>query len=446
MSGYQAAGMADVIISGRGRAVRREAALAPPSSSSFAPPISPTADATPGFIPSAITARVVPLTLGQRRGSVLAAAQSFGENAWSSRAEESPLARLKITPGVLVLTRTSVRQIVRAEQLARLSRDAMANAAGLFLAEDENWRRKDLPPRSVAAWSGKSRANMVKTFASLDWSPITGLADQGRLPAMVTLTYPSDWETVAPDGRTLKQHVRVWLLRYKRAWGESVAGAWKLEFQGRGAPHVHIFMAPPHGRARGRGVGAGLVFRHWLSAVWADVVNHPDAVEYMKHLSAGTAVDYAEALKCEDPKRLAIYFGKHGQYRTKEYQHIVPEPWQAPGKGPGRFWGYWGMKPLVQPVNMRPGDYKMAARILRRYSERTRVWDKSAGQWQWTRTMASVKGKRKDVDLDTGEVIWRKHRRRMRVRRFASGSGFLLANDAPGLAVQLARALEVCRS
>src|SRR5207249_5060118 len=59
---------------------------------------------------------------------------------------------------------------------------------------------------------------------------------------------------------------------------------------------------------------------------------------------AGTGVDYAEAHKCSDPKRLAVYFGKHGQYRSKEYQHNVPEAWQAPGKGPGRFWGYWGLK------------------------------------------------------------------------------------------------------
>ena len=42
-----------------------------------------------------------------------------------------------------------------------------------------------------------SRSSMCRTFAELDYSP---LAESGRIPAMVTLTYPGDWEVVAPDG------------------------------------------------------------------------------------------------------------------------------------------------------------------------------------------------------------------------------------------------------
>jgi len=173
-------------------------------------------------------------------------------------------------------------------------------------------------------------------------------------------------------------------------------------------------------------------------------VDHPDAIEYQKHLVAGTGVDYREAMECSDPKRLAVYFSKHGQYRDKEYQHIVPTRWQAAGNGPGRFWGYWGLKILAVPVEMSPGDYQLAARIMRRYSERVRVWDESAGRWVYVRLM-SEKPWRKDVDLGTGEVVWRRRRRRQRVRRFASnGSGFLLVNDGPALARQLARAIEIC--
>jgi hypothetical protein len=384
--------------------------------------------------------------LGWQPDSVVAAARAFGETPWpTTGSEESPFPRLKIAPGVLVLTRTSVRQLVKAEERARERRDITVKFAGQFLAENPDWRLNGLPPRSVTEWSAKSRANMVKTFASLDWSPIVELDAAGRVPAMVTLTWPADWETVASDGKTAKRQVQAFKRRYLRAWGESITGAWKGEFQGRGAPHTHIFMAPPHGRARGRGAGAGLTFKHWLSAVWADVVDHPDPVEYMKHLGAGTNVDYAEALKCSDPKRLAIYFGKHGQYRTKEYQHIVPELWQAPGAGPGRFWGYWGLKPLVAAVDMRPDDYEFAARTLRRYAERVRVWDKAAGAWVTARAMRPVKGQYRVVDYETGEIGWRKHRRRSRVRRFGSCSGFLLVNDAPAMATELARAIRVCR-
>jgi hypothetical protein len=337
--------------------------------------------------------------------------------------------------------------------------------AGLFLAEDPDWHPKPLSARAVTEWSRKSRVNMVRTFASLDWMPVHELGESGRIPAMVTMTYPGRaWEVVAPDGKAVKRHIEVWKERYRRAWGEPVVGAWKLEFQGRGAPHLHIFMAPPHGRAAGRGVGAGLTFKYWLSAVWADVVSHPDPVEYMKHLEAGTGVDYVEAHKCSDPKRLAVYFGKHGQYRDKEYQHIVPEPWQEPGKGPGRFWGYWGLRPLAVAAELTGDNYLLAARIMRRWSAHIQVWSctmsvggrraepcrgpshKPGCRLVWTRVMTPVKPSRKDVDESTGERLWRKRRRRVRVRRFANGSGFLVVNDGPALARQLARAIEVCGS
>lgn len=282
---------------------------------------------------------------------------------------------------------------------------------------------------------------MVKTLASLDWSP---LYDLGRVTGMVTLTYPADWLTVAPDGPTVKRHVKALKDRYRHAWGEKITGAWKLEFQARGAPHVHIFMAPPHGRARGRGTGAGLDFRRWLSVVWADVVSHPDPVQYQKHMLAGTAVDFAEALKCSDPKRLATYFGKHGSYRDKEYQNVVPEAWRAPGAGPGRYWGYWNLKPLVADAELTGSNYVLAARIMRRYAERVRVWDAARCEWKYVRAMNPVKMRWKDVDPATGEVVWRKRRRRARLRRFGSGSGFLVVNDGPAFARQLARAIHVC--
>jgi hypothetical protein len=439
--------------SGRGGPARSEPRWAdglPPLHTSQPPSL------TDGLVPSAKTARVVPSTLAGLGNAVvtptfadvLGAAAAFGSSPWENRnilAGDSPLPRWYITPGALVATRTSARQLVRAGELAHIRHVAAVNVAAPLLAADPGWRPNAIPGREVTSWSAKSRSNMVKTLASLDWGPVHELDESGRVPAMVTLTYPGDWEVVVPDGKTVKRQVRALLWRYRRAWGETVVGAWKLEFQHRGAPHIHIFMAPPHGRAAGRGAGAGLSFRHWLSVVWADIVDHPDPVEYQKHLLAGTGVDVAEALKCTDPKRLARYFSKHGQYCSKEYQHIVPEAWQAPGKGPGRFWGYWGLKPLVVAVELSMDDYLLASRIMRRYASRVRVWDKPSGRWVYVRAMTPAKPLRKDVDVVTGEVVWRRRRRRVRVRRFGqNGSGFLLVNDAPALAHQLARALRVC--
>jgi non-canonical (house-cleaning) NTP pyrophosphatase len=62
----------------------------------------------------------------------------------------------------------------------------------------------DPPGREITEWSRKSRAAMCRTFAELDYTP---LVESGRVPAMVTLTYPGDWECVAPDGASVKRDV-----------------------------------------------------------------------------------------------------------------------------------------------------------------------------------------------------------------------------------------------
>ena len=67
---------------------------------------------------------------------------------------------------------------------------------------------------------------------------------------MVTLTCPGDWESVAPDGASVKRHMVVWRKRFQREWGEPARYIWKLEFQRRGAPHIHLWMAPPHAAGR----------------------------------------------------------------------------------------------------------------------------------------------------------------------------------------------------
>ncbi|MDR3661163.1 MAG: hypothetical protein P4L86_12370, partial [Mycobacterium sp.] len=94
----------------------------------------------------------------------------------------------------------------------------------------------------ITEWSRKSRSSMCRTFAELDYSP---LVESGRVPAMVTLTYPGDWEVVAPTGASVKRHMMLWRKRFQREYGESARYIWKLEFQRRSAPHIHLWMAPP---------------------------------------------------------------------------------------------------------------------------------------------------------------------------------------------------------
>jgi len=231
---------------------------------------------------------------------------------------ESGRFRITIGPGVVRLGWTSP---VRAEKAS--VRSVGRHRLDVATEEDRIKTGRDMlkpPGRAITEWSRKSRAAMCRTFAELDYTP---LVKCGRVPAMVTLTYPGDWECVAPDGASVKRHMMLWRKRFQREWGEPARYIWKLEFQRRGAPHIHLWMAPPHTLGR-----SGRKFRDWLSQEWADIVAHPDPEQHARHLLAGTAVDILNGLRACDSKRLAIYFTKHSspnQLGDKEYQHIVPD-------------------------------------------------------------------------------------------------------------------------
>jgi hypothetical protein len=290
---------------------------------------------------------------------------------------------------------------------------------------------------------------MICRLASLDWTPLTA---SGRLPAMVTLTYPGDWLAVVPDSAAMDRHLREFYKRFERAWGEPLACAWKKEFQRRGAPHWHAYMTPPAGVAgqlrevtavrRRPAVGDGLLFRRWLSAVWADVVAHPDPEERRRHELAGTGVDYAEGMRSADPKRLAVYFSKHGQFRAKDHQNRPPREWD--GKPCGRFWGYRGLRPATAVVELDPADYDMITRTLRRYARAQGVTRLAAAPRY--RGGHRAEPSRRDVIGLAGAQLLAAHRpRRRTVRRRARylhrGAGFVCVNDGPGLAAVLARVI-----
>jgi hypothetical protein len=362
------------------------------------------------------------------------------------RLAEGPRFRIVVGPGVLALER---RDLAKRERTVNREADHRAHAAdqaGLSLAE--GWPDRG-SRREVAEWSRKSRARMTRRLADLDWAPLTA---SRRLPAMVTLTYPGEWEVVCPDGPAVKAHLLALMKRWERAWSEPFVGAWKLEFQDRGAPHFHLYCCPPlDGRRAGEGrrrpsVGDGLPFKPWLSLVWADIVAHPDPQQYVNHLAAGTGVDIAEGLRGADPKRIAIYFTKHGMYASKEYQHVIPRPWREPGKGPGRFWGYRGLRPATVTGDLALADYDRCARTLRR-------WARAQGL---TREVWAPRGRRNAPQSAYPEVIgltgaqlvtaWPLRRRKVRRRRryLHLGAGFVCVNDGPALALQLARVLPAC--
>jgi len=357
---------------------------------------------------------------------------------------------ITIAPGVVSLGWPDIARRERTAERAQAAARERAAALGRYLAEYVGDPADPDPTREVTGWSRKSRANMVRTLAELDYGPLLRLGV--KLP-MTTLTYPGDWLTVAPTGKAVKRHLDQWRKRFERAWGMPFIGIWKLEFQRRGAPHLHLWGPMPEGRAgelrrmtqtRYRpAVGDGLPYREWLSVVWADIVGHPDPEQRRRHQLAGTAVDGAEGARMTDPKRLAVYFTKHGSFSAKEYQHCVPEEWQAPGQGPGRFWGYWGLEKATAGVELHPADAVWAGRILRRYARAQRV----TRQVTVRRTAGGVPRSADQVIGLAGaqyaeptKVRYRTVRRP--VVRLGNGRGFLCVNDGPGLAASVARALD----
>ena len=221
-----------------------------------------------------------------------------------------------------------------------------------------------LPTRGqILGWSQKSRANMARTLTTLDYSPILG---DDTTPAMVTLTVPGEWQSVAGTPDLLKRAVNRFREYYRNAYGQHMPGVWKMEFQRRGAPHLHILTtvpsvarpAPTRGRA-GRKTGAAaepLRFREWVAIAWANALDHQDPEQYAAGIRAGTRVDEDLTLRYGDAKRVAVYFAKHGAFAEKEYQNELPDAWRRAiergESGGARYWGYWKLRSVREVVEM----------------------------------------------------------------------------------------------
>jgi hypothetical protein len=128
-------------------------------------------------------------------GLDLAARMFDARPAWAG--EEGPRPRLILAAGSFAIAHPDLARRERRYERADQARRTSADQAATYLARGEEIPTSD-PCREILGWSRKSRANMVRALCELDYRPM--LADPGRVPAMVTLTYPGDWLTVAPDG------------------------------------------------------------------------------------------------------------------------------------------------------------------------------------------------------------------------------------------------------
>jgi len=180
-------------------------------------------------------------------------------------------------------------------------------------------------PRSpVAEFSLQSRRRLAFVAANTDVV----------FKTMVTLTYPREYPS---DGVLVKTQLKTFLKFARRQLFAQANGAmeseylWFLEFQARGAPHIHLLLAAELPRQ------FYLVreLRDRIAAAWYRIVGSDDE----RHLRAGTR---CERIRVKDGGiRYAV------KYAYKMRQKKVPLEYQ----NVGRFWGHSrGVKPTVREV------------------------------------------------------------------------------------------------
>jgi len=132
---------------------------------------------------------------------------------------------------------------------------------------------------------------------------------------MVTLTYPSHYPS---DGKLVKAHLNTFLTWARRVLSHP-SYLWFLEFQKRGAPHVHILIDSALSTDKAERVAV----YNKVAQRWYGIVGSGDE----HHLRAGTRVE-----RIRKPDGAARYALK---YAYKCEQKIVP----ARYRNVGRFWG-----------------------------------------------------------------------------------------------------------
>lgn len=324
---------------------------------------------------------------------------------WAGVAPEGPAWFLKVSAGRLRVGSVDLARGQRSDARAYVRQERDRD----YLKSEVGCEVTPLAPRSIISeWSAASRARMVERLSTLDYQSVWG----ERPPAMVTLTLPAEWWAYAPSGPEWKRLLRRFYERYTRAWGGRPVGLWKQEFQRRGAPHLHMLITLPLGKDR----VAGLPWAEWLPQAWADSIGvagleREKVVAVHSHrLAYG---DYAEGVRASDPRRVAIYFLKHGSFSAKEYQNQAPDLWA--GTSVGRFWGYWGLRVVSVVARLTGAEARVILRTLRRWNRanngRTVFRRRRPGSRRW--------------------VTYRKD-------RLTGRAGFLVLNDAASMAIGLA--------
>lgn len=160
-----------------------------------------------------------------------------------------------------------------------------------------------------------------------------------------TLTYGAEYPR---DCRVVKGHMRAFWERLRRVgYFDAHVLVWFLEFQARGAPHVHF-------------VASGYISKEWLALAWSQITN-----------GNRSACSRIEELR--NARAAGAYAKKVSGYAAKAYQKEVPPD----VVNVGRFWGVVGKEPKFSDMplwfrkNSRGADGSTKAHRLPRVAAGT---------------------------------------------------------------------------
>lgn len=189
-------------------------------------------------------------------------------------------------------------------------------------------RKSDIGELSVES---RKRLAFTASNSSCEWK------------SMITLTYGNEFPQ---NGKQVKRDLNLFLsaLRYRIA---GVKYLWFLEFQRRGAPHVHILLSSSFEE-----LAFGHLVEKWvvLASAYAESESSEENIrKFNIHCNKSGVYDFWQNARSE--RGLSHYAVK---YATKTEQKEVPTNYQSVG----RFWGASrGLVEYIDEEYIQGGDY-----------------------------------------------------------------------------------------
>jgi hypothetical protein len=171
--------------------------------------------------------------------------------------------------------------------------------------------------------------------------------------SMFCLSYPGTFPT---DGQTVKADLNRWLTWFRRRV-KGVPYFWFLEFQARGAPHIHIYLSArvkelPHRE---------------MATAWAGFISGDDRDTWDKVFAV-----HSHAKQLQDFRTRDGYIRYAAKYALKTRQKTVPPMYQ----NVGRFWGASRVvKDSVPEGDLIPIDDRSIEEHLYQTGHRAAQWD-----------------------------------------------------------------------